>query len=509
MNAFRLPVIGFALVLAAAQTAAQQATPRDTLEPLITAVVTHHAIELNGADVHYTATVGEKVLADAKGTPLATMFSTAYVREGIADPSKRPVLFAFNGGPGASSLPLHFGVLGPRRRLRHLDSTGARMMVDNAYSVLDDVDLVLVDPVGTGFSRVLPDGDGTSFWGVNGDARAMLGFIRDWLRDNGRAASPVYICGESYGGFRIATMMRDVGGLRIAGLILISPMLDASATAEVVGNDLPHIFALPSMAAAAWHHQRVNRGGRSVERVYDDAAAFAQGEYALALLKGTRLAAPERDRIAARMSAFIGLPAKAIAAADLRVNTEQFLTGLLADKGLRVGRLDARATGNAKELATKRPPMNDPSMSVTNGNDNPIDLYFHRDLHVASPREYVGLALDVNAKWNWSHDSTDDNPFYSNPTANIGAAMAKQPDMRVMLVGGYFDLATPYLAARYALDHGGVPPDRVTIAAFPGGHSMYDDESNLKQAVADIRRFLNGARAVNGRVGRGHAGGAL
>jgi carboxypeptidase C (cathepsin A) len=166
MNVFRLPVIGFALVLAAAQAAAQPATPRDTLEPLIAAVVTHHAIELNGADVRYTATVGEKVLADAKGRPLATM-------------------------------------------------------------------------------------------------------------------------------------VKDVGDLRIAGLILVSPMLDASATAEVAGNDLPHIFAFPSMAAAAWHHQRINRRGRSVERVYADAAAFAQGEYALALLKGTRLAAPDRVTIAA------------------------------------------------------------------------------------------------------------------------------------------------------------------------------------------------------------------
>ena len=471
-------------------TASAAAIAADSLEPVIAPTVTHHQIRLGQESVRYRATFAERVLQDTTGRPQATMSATAYEREGVRDLRTRPVLFVFNGGPGASSSPLHFGALGPRRRTAP-DSSGVRRMIDNPQSPLDIVDLVFIDPVGTGLSRVLPGGDGHAWWGVHGDATAVREFIQDWLRDHDRESSPVYICGESYGGFRLATMMADVGPLRIAGLILISPMLDASSADETQGNDAPYLFHLPSMAAAAWHHGRASRGAPDAATVFADAARFAQGDYALALYQGSRLPAAERERIADRLSAFIGLPRDTILAHDLRVDVETFLTALLADRGLRIGRLDARATGDAALLATRRPPLNDPSMTMTTGKGAALDQYFAQELGVHTSRSYVTLSLDVNGRWNWADTPWAGREFYVNPTPAIGRMMAAQPDARVMLVGGYFDLATPYFAARYALDHAGVPPERVTLAAFPGGHSAYDDEANLRGFVREVRAFVH------------------
>ena len=203
------------------------------------------------------------------------------MRADASDCSRRPVVFAFNGGPGASLSPLHFGILGPRS-LSKPDSNGARDLSDNAESLLDVADVILIDPVGTGFSRELKPGGGKAYWSPAGDSKAVQTLVRGWLRDAGRANSPIYFVGESYGGYRVAEMAKDIGDLNVAGLVLISPLTDRSGNTGA-GNDQPFIFDLPSMAATAFAQGKIESKCRSVAQVFEEARSFAQGDYAVAL----------------------------------------------------------------------------------------------------------------------------------------------------------------------------------------------------------------------------------
>jgi carboxypeptidase C (cathepsin A) len=467
-------------------------------EPLIGPVTTRHEIEIGGKKVPYTATFGEIPLNDSNGRLQATISATAYVVERVRDRTHRPVLFLFNGGPGASSSPLHFSAFGPRRLTDEKDASGQRKLVDNAYSLLGVADLVFIDPVGTGFSRERPGVHSGAYWSVEGDAAAALQLIQKWLADNGRGTSPLFIGGESYGGFRLATMLKDTGDLPIAGLIFISPMLDASGSSDAVGNDQPYIFSLPSMAVAAWEHNEIDRAGRTIEQIYAEAEHFAQTDYAVALQQGSLLPVAERDRIASRMAAFIGLSAQTITDSHLRIDTQFFLEKLL--EGKVVGRLDTRVSAPKPdpEKAPKRPPgANDPALGLGASNvikSDPIKAYMERELGVHTSRDYLSLTLDVNFRWSWRGEEVSPR-FYVNPTPNIATVMNKQPQMRVLLVGGYYDMAVPLMGPRYALTHGGVPMERVDMHAFVAPHSAFQGDANLAVGSGVVRDFMRNALA--------------
>lgn len=485
-----LALLALCFSIAHAQPPSAPIADAPAAEPLLAPVTTTHAVRTQHAKVTYRATFSERLLKDAHGRGQATISSTSYVRQPARDRS-RPVLFLFNGGPGASSSPLHFNAFGPRRS----NGAGAeRKLVPNEDSLIDAADLVFVDPVGTGFSTEWPGGSGTDYWSVEGDAGAVLSLIREWLSENGRRQSPVFIAGQSYGAFRLATLLKNAHDLNVAGLIFISPMLNASATAAAPGNDLPFIFSLPTMAIAAWHHGKVERGSRTIEQVYADAARFAQSDYALALLRGSELPPTERDQIAQRMSELIGLPASTIATARLRVDNETFLSALLAEEGLEVGRLDTRITApTARDVPQDRPAgANDPALGL--GRSNVIKSTLYRDyfvdeLKVPTARDYISLTLDVNFKWNWR--AADTRPaFYTNPTVNVATLMEKLPQARVLLLNGYFDLTTPVLASRYSLTHAALPLERVEMHAFAGGHSPFAGDENRAAVAAIVRSFL-------------------
>jgi len=481
------------LIVSSAVHALELTADMTTTEPVIAPLTTRHSVRIGTQDVRYSATFAETLLTDAQGKPQATISSTAYLRATSAARADRPVLFAFNGGPGASSSPLHFGSLGPRR---WVDGGGPRRIIENEHSLLDVTDLVFIDPVGTGFSRLRKDGNAAEYWNIAGDARAALTLIRSWLREHDRMQSPVFIAGESYGGFRLATFADELTELRVAGMLLISPLLDASASAGAPGNDLPYIFELPTLAAGAWYHNSIDRAGRTLEQHYETVAHFAQSDYALALQQGNTLSAERRKQVAARMAALIGLPAAVISAANLRIDSEQFLQTLLADRKLLVGRLDMRITApqpTAPPKDASRPPAaDDPALGLRGANvikSEPIKTYFARELGVHTARDYLSLSLDVNFRWNWQ-GSVWPPEFYVNPTANIAKLLQRQPQTRVLLLGGYYDLATPLLAPRYAIAHAGIPPEQVTIAAFAAGHSPFEGEDNLPRFNAVVREFV-------------------
>jgi len=472
-----LIAIALALAVAAPGVAARPATAP---------VTTHHRAIVGGRAIDYDATFDEQVLSDAAGKPQATISGTAYVRTGIVDRSKRAVTFAFNGGPGASSSPLHFSAFGPRL-VERWGSGEAPSIRDNPQSLIDITDLVFIDPVGTGFSRVLKGGSGQPYWDVDGDAKAVLGYIRAWLKRNGRTGSPVYIAGESYGGTRLAEMVGDADDLNLAGLIFISPALGN----EGEGSDLDYVFALPSMAVAAVRNGKAGAGGRSVDAVFEDARSFAMGDYALALMKGSLLPDAERDRIAARMSALIGLPARTIVEHHLRVDAETFRKALRSSEGLVVGRLDTRVTAPVPKHEPNRPSAaNDPALGLGASNviiSDAIGAYMRNELKVPIDRPYVSLTLDVNFKWTWPQSRGGAAPSL---TANIAKAMAAKPRLRLLLVGGYYDLAVPLLAPRYALDHAWLPMDRVEMIALETGHSAFEGEQGRLEMKSLMRTFI-------------------
>lgn len=476
------------LALAPAIAAAQPGVSA----PIASPAVTHHVIPFDGGRLAYTATAGETVLDDPSGKPAATIFSVSYLRDGEA--AARPVVFFFNGGPGSSSSQLHLDAFGPMRPAGSRDAGDAPApaagVVPNPETLLGAADLVFIDPVGTGFSRVLPGGAGQPYWTAEGDARSVLDFIRGWLRDHGRAGSPVFVCGESYGGVRLALILRDGGDLKLAGAIFLSPMLDISASSEARGNDLFPILALPTMSAiAAYHHKTVGHG--SLEAAFDEAERFAEHDYAPALLAGDRLSPAERQRVATAVAERIGLPAATVLRDDLRVTVQDFVTGLLADKGQRVGRTDGRYVGDAAALAKNSPPFDDPAISFGGGEGEVIGRYIEEDLKFAANRPYTPLAMNVNMAWNYAIAGVPHT--YQTVAPFIGAAARADPKLKVFVAVGYYDLALPMAGTDYALGQAGLPPGRLTERRYASGHSMYQRPETLKQLTGDLQAFIRDA----------------
>jgi len=423
------------------------------------------------------------------------MFSTAYVRTDSGAQAGRPVLFLFNGGPGASSSPLHLGI-GPLRRPQD-DPNGS--LVPDPVSPLDAMDLVFVDPVGTGYTRLLKQDAGEQFWSIETDANAVLLLIRRWLEDYGRTASPVFIMGESYGGTRAAAMAGQAREVRISGVLLLSPALDFTAGAEVVGNNLPYVFLLPSLAATAAYHGVTDHGDRSLLQVFDAAADFAQSGYAAALYQGHAIDPAEKQAVADRLSGLIGLPADYILASNLRVDRAEFGDRLLGAEGMRVGRLDARIKGPISEYKDRRPPGNDPSMAGNSGGGRSsgelLDEYYSGQLGVHIDRPYRTLNLDLNAKWDYGQKGDRLKTYYT-VVPQLQEAMQRDPKLRVYVGGGIFDLGTPIMAARYAVNQIDADPGRFVFAGYEGGHTTYEHEPSREALCDDMRKFVHDTLAL-------------
>jgi carboxypeptidase C (cathepsin A) len=448
-------------------------------------VVTHHTGRFNDQDVAYTAVVEDHLVPGPDGRPGASVITIAYMRDGVGDLARRPVIFAFNGGPGASSSPLHLSALGPVRKA----PAGQTGLIDNPFSPLDAADIVFIDPVGTGFSRALPGVDDKYWYTGPTDAKAVQTAILDWLKANGRETSPRYLAGESYGTTRAALIAADTETLTFDGVMLIA------LVGQVTGREMPFVASLPTMAAGAWHHQRIDRGGRTVDQVYDEALTFARSDYVEALIQGSSLAEADRRRIAERMSALIGLPVDLILAENLRISSNVWMFNLLEERGLRTGLLDVRVTSPMEVGALGA--LDDPSLGVvpkgraggpapTPASIGPIvnqalGDYVRNDLGFATDEPYYSLNFLVNAAW-----SHGDSP---QAMEGLAKALHDRPQMRLFWAAGYFDLTTPAYAGRYVLDQVGVPAEQLTAAYFAGPHGVYDGDDNLARFNNAVRMF--------------------
>lgn len=485
LAALGLAVLALAPAPAEAQATAAQ-VPRQA--------VTQHRGVFNGQAVRYTATVAESVLDDPAGRPAAAATTIAYVRDGVKDRAKRPVMFVFNGGPGASSSPLHMSALGPYKRTSAApgDRSGGGWM-ENPNSPLDAVDLVFIDPVGTGFSRPFPGNDGKAFYSTSGDALAVKRVIQGWLKANGREASPRYLAGESYGTTRAASIVKISQDLPFDGVLLIA------LAGEVTGREMPYVVALPTMAAGAWYHQKIDRAGRTVDQVFAEALQFARTEYLTALVEGGSLSPADRRRIAARMSGLIGLPADLIEAKDLRLSKNDWMFNILKDQTLRTGLLDVTVTaplepgqdgaiddpalGVVPKRAAGAPAGPPPSPAALGAIPSPVvGRYINEVLKYPATEPYYGVNFAVNAAW--THERG------ANPYDALGQALRQTPKMRLFWAAGYYDLTTPAYAGRYVLDQAGVPAGQLTAVYFAGPHGVYDHPENLARFNAAVRTFV-------------------
>jgi carboxypeptidase C (cathepsin A) len=469
------------------ETSAEKAPPPPQVS------VTHHKGTFGGKSISYTATASETYLKDKDGKPKASIFSVSYVKDG-KDPN-RPVTFLFNGGPGSGSLWLHMGAFGPKRVAIPSNGTddGAPPypIVDNPDSLLDATDIVFIDPVGTGFSHALGKTEAKEYWGVTPDAKSVAEFIRIWLNENGRWNSPKFLGGESYGTTRSAAVAHELEGsyndVALNGIILISTILDFGAQAEVPGNEMTYVINLPSYATTAWYHDKVPNKPASVADFAAEARAFAEGDYAAALMKGNRLTGDERADIRRRLSRFTGLSETYLEHANLRVTPGRFFKELLRDRGLTVGRLDSRYTGVDYDSAGETPD-NDPSFyGIDGAYTAAMNAYVRQDLKFDTDRKYV--TIGGVRDWDWNLDGRDGS-FYFSVAPYIGEALRENSGLRVFVGQGWFDLATPFFGAEYALSRAGVPEGRVQFHYYDAGHMMYVRDKDLDKLSSDIRSFI-------------------
>jgi carboxypeptidase C (cathepsin A) len=438
-------------------------------------------------------------LKNEKGEIEARIFFVAYVADRTGGPETRPLTFSFNGGPGSASVWLHMGALGPKRVKMREDGmmpAPPYTLVDNDATWLDQTDLVFIDPVGTGYSRAAKPELGAKFWGLQGDIESVGEFIRLYLSRYERWASPLFMVGESYGTTRAAGLsdyLVERDGIAFNGIILVSSILNFETARFGKGNDLPYQLFLPTYTASAWYHKKLppDLQQQELPKVLKEVEAFAGGEYPVALSKGDRLTSEERKAVIARLARFTGLDPAYIDRADLRIEIQHFCKELLRDQKRTVGRLDTRFVG-IDETAVEATPEYDPSLAAIRPPYTAMfNDYVRRTLQYKSDLHYFILGGGIG-RWDWGPTG----PSGADVSEALRKAFSKNPDMRLFVAKGHYDLATPYFATEYTLSHMGLDPSqrsRVTTGEYEAGHMMYISEKELAHLKADVSAFIHGS----------------
>lgn len=448
--------------------------------------VSKHTVTIKGAKVAYTAIAGETYLYNRAAEPIGSIFAFSYLKDGPVDP-KRPVLFVFNGGPGSASVWLHMGVVGPRRVVLDREVNPSNVppfgVADNPDSLLDVADLVFIDPVGTGWSKVVGKGTTADFWGVDEDADTVSQFIELWLTEHRRWNSPKFVMGESYGSVRAAVLPRAlmggplyVGmmrGITLNGVILLGTTLGArNASGEGGAAEMQQALALPAKADTAWYHQTIDRKGRSLDAFHNEVLAFARTDYVEALkrAKAGTLTPAERADMAARLAGYTGLPASAFDK-SLTIPDGAFGRQLLADKGLQVGAYDSRYTLPLANTGND-PVGDDPAMGrYVPGFVSAFHQMVTDDLKVTMDRPYGAIVWkDLLPSWNWDRKGVPEGQSFA---VDLAVAMRRNDEMRVLVASGYYDLATHAAPAEYAVEQAKLPPDRLMLRRYASGHMLY------------------------------------
>jgi carboxypeptidase C (cathepsin A) len=510
----------------AADKSAEKAPPAE--------VITQGTVEVGGQRVAYTAiagtlTVGATDVQDAQlgldgkpqagselalsepkdpkdAPPVAHIFYVAYFKSG-AKAEDRPVTFFYNGGPGSSTVWLHMGSLGPKHVVtagdQHLPAAPYKM-VDNAYSLLDASDLVFIDMPGTGFGRLVGKDAGKAFWGVDEDANAYARFIARFITKYSRWNSPKYIFGESYGTTRsavLANILENDKDIDLNGVILLSQIFNFTTEIDSpTGNpgvDLPYVLALPTYAATAWYHKKLPQQPVALEPFLKDVEDFAMGPYAHALALGTDLSAAEKQQVAEKLHEVIGLPVAYLLKANLRVSGGEFSKTLQDDQDLTTGRLDTRFSGPHLDPLSEGAEYDPQSSAISSAYVSLFNDYVRRDLKYGEGQTYLPMAEFGGVQWNVVHRG---NPVSLNVTNDLADALKTNPRLKIMVNGGYYDLATPFFAAVYEEKHLPIPQSlakNIEYDWYESGHMVYVNDDSLKQLHDRVAAFIKSTLADN------------
>ena len=449
------------------------------------------SVMIDGKNVNYTSTVGKIILKNDKNEAKASIFYTSYTRNDVKKVSERPVMFAFNGGPGSSSVWLHLGILGPKRVDFPGDGTipitPPARLVDNDQSLLDVCDLVFIDPVSTGYSRAEGKTEEKEFHGLEPDIRSVGDFIRLWVTENNRWGSPKYLCGESYGGIRaagLANHLQSSYGMSLNGIVMLSALLDFRTLIESQGSQLSHQVFLPAFATTALYHGKIE-GKR--DEILKAAREFAFGDYGQALLKGNEIGDEEKKRIATRLSELTGISEEIWEKHSLRLHSSEFQAELLRNEGKVIGRFDSRVAWDSTDLNASSAEY-DPSYSLALGAFSTAMLtYLGDDLGWKEDQPYE-ILTSVSP---WKYDA--DNRIV-NVADRLASALRDNPKMRVLVMGADADLATPPEGMAYSFRQIiGFPPalkDQVKFTEYDAGHMFYINPPDLKKARKDLVEFV-------------------
>ncbi len=482
-------LIAAALLLASVTAASAQ----DVAIVLDTAITTEHTVTIKGQRVPYRATAGNQPVWDANGKPIASVFYVYYERSDVRDRTTRPLVISFNGGPGSASVWMHIGYTGPR--FVAVDDEGFPIQPygvrETPNSILDVADIVYVDPVNTGFSRIVGGADRSQFFGVNEDITYLARWIDTFVSRRGRWTSPKFLIGESYGTTRVAGLVRRLQSshwMFFNGVILVSPTGLGIARDGPVGNAL----TLPYYTATAWYHQALapDLQSRDLEELLPEVERFTVDELIPALARGGSLDAARRTEIARRVARYAGLSEQVVLNHNLRVPTSFFWKELLRDRGMTVGRLDSRYRGMDRADAGERFD-HDPALTAWNHAFTPaINHYLRNVLGYKTDLQY--WMFGPVHPWNRGGDNTGEN---------LRAAMAENPFLHLMVQSGYYDGGTDYFSAKYTmwnLDPAGRLADRMRFEGYRSGHMMYLRQEDLATSNEHIREFIRWATTAPG-----------
>jgi len=459
-----------------------------------------HSGTFGGQKINYKAVVSETFLKNSSGEVTAGLWSTAYLKEG-ANPTNRPVMFIFNGGPGSASIWLHVGFFGPKvvkvdSDAKEDDGAAPYRFVENNQALLDLTDLVFVDPIGTGFSQVLGKGENKDYWGLNEDANSIAQFMKIWVTENGRWQAPKFIAGESFGTTRAAKIAEVLEGggnpMALNGVVLISQALDYAGSSSWADNLTSFFTYLPSQAVTAWYHGKAGKG-KSLEAFAQEAREFAYGEYLEALFLGEKQTQVQKEAIASKLAYFIGLDQEYILQSNNQVLMHRFKKELLRDQGKAIGTLDGRFLAKETDQMAEGPVLGDASSYMTESAYTAVfNNYLYADLKVKMDRSYLGSASGMGGSWNWKPvpDGAYWEPSYVSTARSLSEAMHRNTAMKVMVANGYYDLITPFFDAEYTFARHDFPQDRILMKYYEAGHMMYNKQADFDALATDVRAFL-------------------
>jgi carboxypeptidase C (cathepsin A) len=449
-----------------------------------------------------TQLAGTEPKDPAQAQPVARMFYVAYFKKD-ANPDERPVTFLYNGGPGSSTVWLHMGAVGPKHVVtagdQHLPGPPYKL-TDNPNTLLDVSDLVFIDAPGTGFGRLIGKDADKAFWGVDQDGGAFTRFIVRFLTKYNRWNSPKFLFGESYGTTRsavLANMLEDDQSIDLNGVILLSQVLNFTDFLDGVhgnpGNDLPYVLGLPTYAATAWYHKKLSPQPPALQPFLKEVEDYAVGEYEHALAQGTDLSDEEKQAVAEKLHDYTGLPVPYLLKANLRVDGGEFEKAFADSQDLTTGRYDTRFTGPTIDPLSQDAQYDPQSTAISSAYVSLANDYFRRVLKYGDGETYLS-EIDIFAnKWDFKHH---DNPFGLDVAGDLADAMKKNPRMKVMLNGGYYDLATPFFAAMYEEKHLPIPPSltkNIEYDWYESGHMVYVRPESAQQLHDRVAAFIKSA----------------